>query len=128
MKKKTLNLLIILSVIFSFLITVFLIYISINVGESVKSFLKYLEYDVALSISELKIKLFVFIFSIIGTIAAVGITALLIYLLYRINKTELLVAAETTKERVKEYRAERKAAKKEKKKAALQAKLNKLEK
>ena len=111
-----------------FLITVFLIYISINVGESVKSFLKYLKYDVALSISELKIKLFVFIFSIIGTIAAVGITALLIYLLYRINKTELLVAAETTKERVKEYRAERKAAKKEKKKAALQAKLNKLEK
>lgn len=128
MKKKTLNILIILSVIFSFLITVFLSYISINVGKTVKSFLKYLKYDVALSISELKIRLFVFIFSLIGTIAAVGITALLIYLLYRINKTELLVAAETTKERVKEYRAERKAAKKEKKKTALQAKLNKLEK
>ena len=66
--------------------------------------------------------------AIIGIIASsIGIS-ISIFILIRINKTELLVAAETTKERVKEYRAERKAAKKEKKKAALQAKLNKLEK
>ena len=62
--------------------------------------------------------------AIIGIIASsIGIS-ISIFILIRINKTELLVAAETTKERVKEYRA----AKKEKKKAALQAKLNKLEK
>ena len=136
MKKKTLNILIILSVVFSLLISALLIYFSIiyggkvirgthNMNISIKDGNNALYYYEKSIIAENRFYLVSFI---IGTIAAVGITALLIYLLYRINKTELLVAAETTKERVKEYRAERKAAKKEKKKAALQAKLNKLEK
>ena len=136
MKKKTLNILIILSVVFSLLISALLIYFSIiyggkvirgthNMNLSIKDGNNALYYYEKSIIAENRFYLVSFI---IGTIAAVGITALLIYLLYRINKTELLVAAETTKERVKEYRAERKAAKKEKKKAALQAKLNKLEK
>ena len=136
MKKKTLNILIILSVVFSLLITALLIYFSIiyggkvirgthNMNISIKDGNNALYYYEKSIIAENRFYLVSFI---IGTIAAVGITALLIYLLYRINKTELLVAAETTKERVKEYRAERKAAKKKKKKAALQAKLNKLEK
>ena len=136
MKKKTLNILIILSVVFSLLISALLIYFSIiyggkvirgthNMNISIKDGNNALYYYEKSIIAENRFYLVSFI---IGTIAAVGITALLIYLLYRINKTELLVAAETTKERVKEYRAERKAAKKEKKKAALQEKLNKLEK
>ena len=136
MKKKTLNILIILSVVFSLLISALLIYFSIiyggkvirgthNMNISIKDGNNALYYYEKSIIAENRFYLVSFI---IGTIAAVGITALLIYLLYRINKTELLVAAETTKERVKEYRAERKAAKKEKKKAALQAKINKLEK
>ena len=136
MKKKTLNILIILSVVFSLLISALLIYFSTiyggkvirgthNMNISIKDGNNALYYYEKSIIAENRFYLVSFI---IGTIAAVGITALLIYLLYRINKTELLVAAETTKERVKEYRAERKAAKKEKKKAALQEKLNKLEK
>lgn len=127
MKKKTLNIIIILSFIFSLFLCVALICFSIYFGKTVKIYSSYY-YQTFFEKDTFKEYYYYFAFSVIGTIAAVGITALLIYLLYRINKTELLVAAETTKERVKEYRAERKAAKKEKKKAALQAKLNKLEK
>ena len=127
MNKKGLNIIIIISSIFSLFLTFALVCFSIYFGKQVK-IISSENFKKVWRVNTFKEYYYYFAFSVIGTIAAVGITALLIYLLYRINKTELLVAAETTKERVKEYRAERKAAKKEKKKAALQAKLNKLEK
>ena len=123
MKKKGLNIIIIISSIFSMFLTFALVCCSIYFGKQVKT-ISSENFKIFYGKNAFKEYYYYFAFSVIGTIAAVGITALLIYLLYRINKTELLVAAETTKERVKEYRA----AKKEKKKAALQAKLNKLEK
>lgn len=127
MKKKTLNIFIIISSIFSLFLTFALVCFSLYFGKQVKT-ISSENFKIFYGKNAFKEYYYYFAFSVIGTIAAVGITALLIYLLYRINKTELLVAAETTKDRVKEYRSERKAAKKEKKKAALQAKLNKLEK